>query len=50
MAGFVRLFIFQSRIKFWCSLIENRSENPPHAHSAKRLGASVRNRSQDSTE
>ena len=26
MAGFIRLFSFQSRIKFWCSLIEKRSE------------------------
>jgi len=26
MAGFVRLFSIQSRIKFWCSLIEMRSE------------------------
>jgi len=26
MAGFIRLFGFQYRIKFWCSLIEKRSE------------------------
>jgi hypothetical protein len=26
MAGFIRLFSFQSRIKFWCSLIVKRSE------------------------
>ncbi len=26
MAGFIRLFNFQSRIKFWCILIVKRSE------------------------
>jgi hypothetical protein len=26
MAGFIRLFSFQSRTKFWCSLIVNHSE------------------------
>ena len=26
MAGVIRLFSFQSRIKFWCSLIVQRSE------------------------
>ena len=42
MAGFIRLFSFQSRIKFWCILIVKRSEIPPHAHSAKRLCAIIR--------
>jgi len=26
MAGFIRLFSFKARIKFWCILIEKRSE------------------------
>ena len=42
MAGFIRLFSVQSRIKFWCSLIENLSETR-HMLIAQNVGSNPKN-------